>query len=210
MEGWWNVFADTAITLLFFWPLIGVKAFILFASLAVNLQLIINMGIYKHCMQMYATGSSVGCKVWQQQEGRTCDTSPSYTWDVSVCCWRSCPVLWEWPAGGGTPAPAVMTACPSSCSLPPPCTGLRGHPRMELPFLILFIKSPHACYWDAAAPADYSIENAWCHHRVLERSQECPLHSKGHELPQQIEAALTLRIYSVQSSLLFMWTPRYL
>ena len=45
-----------------------------------------------------------------------------------------------------------------------------------------FIKSPPVCCWDAAAPADYSIENGWCHHRVIERVQECPLHSKGTEL----------------------------
>ena len=28
-----------------------------------------------------------------------------------------------------------------------------------------FIKSPPACCRDAAATADYSIENGWCHHR---------------------------------------------
>ena len=44
---------------------------------------------------------------------------------------------------------------------------------------------------DAAAPVDYSTENGWCHHRVTESCQECPLHSKGPELPQQMECALT-------------------
>ena len=62
-------------------------------------------------------GSNAGCKVWQRQEGRTCDTSPSHTWGISVYCWMSCPALWKWPAGGGTTSPAAMTA--SSCFLLP-------------------------------------------------------------------------------------------
>ena len=77
-----------------------------------------------------------------------------------------------------------------------------------------FIKSPPVCCWDAAAPADFSIENGWCHHRVIESSQECPLHSKGPELPKQMESALKFIVrcwmWSVQSGLLFMWTPRHL
>ena len=36
------------------------------------------------------------------------------------------------------------------------------------------MKSPSACYRDAASPADYSVENGWCHHRVVEKCQECP------------------------------------
>ena len=35
-------------------------------------------------------------------------------------------MLLECPAGGGTPAPAAMTACPSSCSLPPPALSQEG------------------------------------------------------------------------------------
>ena len=31
-----------------------------------------------------------------------------------------------------------------------------------------FVMSSSICCWDAAAPADYSIENGWCHHRALE------------------------------------------
>ena len=68
---------------------------------------------------MKSVGSSAGCTVWQQQEG---------TWGVSVYHCRSCPVLWQWPAGGGTPAPAALTAYPSSFSLPPPSLGQEGIP----------------------------------------------------------------------------------
>ena len=35
-----------------------------------------------------SAGSSAGCKVWQQQEGRACDSSPSHTSSVSVYCWQ--------------------------------------------------------------------------------------------------------------------------
>ena len=39
-----------------------------------------------------------------------------------------------------------------------------------------FIKcQASACCQDSAAPADFSIENCWCHHRVIESSHECPL-----------------------------------
>ena len=60
------------------------------------------------------------------------------------------------------------------------------------------IKSPPASCWDAAAPADYAIENGWCHHRVIGRSQGCPLHPKGPELPQQMESALTFSCINSQ------------
>ena len=94
---------------------------------------------------------------------------------------------------GGTPSPAAMTACPSFCSLTPPALGLEGIPGC-ISLLNKFIQSlPTRCL-DAAAPADYFIENGWCHHRVIERSQEFPLHSKGSELPQQMESALTFLI----------------
>ena len=100
---------------------------------------------------MYTTGSSAGCRVWQQQGGRTSDTSPSHTCSVSV----------QDAAG----------------------------------LLDKFIKSPPVCCWDAAAPADYFIENGWCHHRVIDSSKECPLHPKGPELPHQMESALTFLIW---------------
>ena len=103
---------------------------------------------------------------------------------------RSKSCICKWPAGGGTPAPAAMTACPSSCWASQDGAGL----------LDKFIMSPPACCRDAAAPADYSIEDGWCHHRVLERSQECPLRSKGPECPQQMESALTLYVAAVWSS----------
>ena len=75
--------------------------------------------------------SSAGCTVWLQQEGRTCDTSPSHTWGASACCWRSCPVLWKWPAGWDSCTSSSITLLS-----PTTCTGARGHPRMELAFLI--------------------------------------------------------------------------
>ena len=40
-----------------------------------------------------------------------------------------------------------------------------------------FIQSLPTFCQDAAAPADCSTENGWCHHRVLESPQECLLHS---------------------------------
>ena len=60
------------------------------------------------------------------------------------------------PAGGGTPASAAMTACPSSCSLPPPALSQEGIPGWSWAFLI----SLSSLLLSAAAPpADYSIEN---------------------------------------------------
>lgn len=32
-------------------------------SVSVNLQIVINIGIYKYCMQIYAAGSSAGCRL---------------------------------------------------------------------------------------------------------------------------------------------------
>ena len=49
--------------------------------------------------------------------------------------------------GGGTPAKAAMTDCPSSCSLPPPALGQEGHPMLELAFLISL---PLVCHQDVA------------------------------------------------------------
>ena len=69
-------------------------------------------------------GISAGWTVWQQQDGRTCDTSPH----TSVYHWRRCQVLWQWPAGGWTSSPVAMTAYPSSYSLPPPALGQKGIP----------------------------------------------------------------------------------
>ena len=89
---------------------------------------------------------------------------------------------------------AVITACPPSCSLPPPALDQESIPGWNWHSSYKFIKSPTACCRDAAAPADYSIENGWCHHRVIERSQECQLHSKGPEIPQQMKSALTLLV----------------
>ena len=36
-------------------------------------------------------------------------------------------------SGGGTPAPTVMTACPSSCSLPPPALSQEDIPGWSWP-----------------------------------------------------------------------------
>ena len=113
----------------------------------------------------------------------TCDTSPSHTWSVSVYHWRSCPVLWQRLQGAGL--------------LHQKRWQLIHHPALshhlhwverasqdEAGLLDKFIES-HSCCQDAAAPADYSIENGWCHHRVIDCCQECSLHSKGPEVLQQ-------------------------
>ena len=86
----------------------------------------------------------------------------------------------------------MITAYPSSCSLPPPAAGLPDK----------FIKSRPTGSRYAAAPADYAIDHDWCHHKVIESCQECPLHSKGSELPQQMESALTIHIVQVNSQIL--------
>ena len=152
-------------------------------------------------------GSSAGCTVWQQQEGRTCDTSTSHT------------VHWvpkELPS-------AVRVTCrgwdsyisrDDSLSIillsPTTCTWVKRASQDEAGFLYKFIKSPQACCWDAAAPADYT-ENGWCHHRIIESALCSPkvlsfLNRWSLLWPFLYVAA----VWSVQSSLLFMWTPRYL
>ena len=93
-------------------------------SVAVNLQIIINMAIYQNCMQMYATGSWV-LLVQSDSIRKDCirlllKQLPSA---VIVTCrgWDSC------------------TSSDDSLSIillsPTTCTGSRGQQRMELAFL---------------------------------------------------------------------------
>ena len=151
-------------------------------SVAVNLQ-IISMGIYKKkCMQMFATGSSGGCRVWLQKEGpvilllHTLGVYQSVAEVAAQCCDSDLQGVgllhqWRWQL---VHHPALFHHLHWCKRASQDGAGL----------LDKFIKSPPVCCQDAAAPADYSIENGWCHHRVIERCQECPLHPKGPELPQ--------------------------
>ena len=73
--------------------------------------------------------------------------------------------------------------CKGLISLPFPFTHLGcqwwqlvHHPALSHHLLAFLINLPSLPL--SAAPTDYSIGNGWCHHRVIERSQECPLHSK--------------------------------
>ena len=115
-----------------------------------------------HSAQFKSHESSGGCRVFQQQDGRNCNTFPSHTWGVSVYQLKELPSAVTVSCKGWD----CFTSSNDSLSIillsPTTCTGSRGHPRMELDFVIsslsLFL-SPHQ--------------------------------SKRPELPQQMDAGLT-------------------
>ena len=88
-----------------------------------------------------------------------------------------------------------MTAYPPACSLTLPALGKRAS-QDWVGLLAKCIKCLLTCCRDAAAPADYPIESGWCYHKVIERGQECHLHSEGPEHPHQIASALTFLVCS--------------
>ena len=137
-------------------------------------------------------GSSAGWTAWKQQEGRTCDTSPSHTRVILVCCWRSC--------DSGLQGVGLLHQQRWQLVHHPALSHhlhwVKRASQDGAGLLDKFFKSPPVCSLDAAAPADDAIENGWCHHRVIERSKEYPLLSKGPELPQQMESALTFLVCS--------------
>ena len=120
---------------------------------------------------------SAGCTAWQQQEERTRNTFPWHTWGVPVCWWRRSPVLWKWPAGGGTPAPAAMTACPSSCSLPTPALGQEGSPGWSWPS------------WYIYRVSTYLLLRCCCSSRLLHRKWLMPpqSHRKKSGVPPALQ-----------------------
>ena len=52
------------------------------------------------------------------------------------------------------------------------------------------VQSLSVSNWNAAAQANDSKEDGRCHHRVIKSLQECPLHSKRPQSPEQIQSAL--------------------
>ena len=142
--------------------------------------------LYRHIAQCRVQGEGWG----EQQEGRTFDTSLSHTMSV----YRSV-------------AEGAAQCCESDLQgvglLHQQWWQLVHHPALShhlhwvnrasqdgAGLFDKFIKSPPVCCRDAVAPAVYSMENGWCHHRVIERGQEWP------ELPQQIQSALTSLVCS--------------
>ena len=94
---------------------------------------------------------------------------------------------------------------------PTTCTESRGHPRVELAFLISLWSLLLSTVEMLLALSDYSIENGWCHHRFVEICQDWLLHSKGPDPHQQIQSALTFLVcsYSVISPIQFIVQVNY-
>ena len=78
-----------------------------------------------------STGSSADCKVWQQQEGRTCNASPSHTWGVI-----SLPSAVTVTCKGRDSCTSSNDSLSIILLSPTTWTGSRGYPRTELAFLM--------------------------------------------------------------------------